>query len=380
MQCLPAIHSLPLHLLQGRRCALLTNDAACDAAGVRCIEALRERGVELTLLLSPEHGLSGMAQAGEAVGDGVDAATGLPVASLYGKDKRQIPSRLWNDFYIMLLDLPDVGVRYFTYADTVLRVLEQCASRGRPAILLDRPNPLGRALEGPVLERPLVSEVGCAPVPVRHGMTLGEYVTFAARERGLLSSLDLTVVPPVISPQAPPDPLFPDFGTPWRRPSPNLPSFPALCCYPGTCLFEGTNLSEGRGTPTPFQVVGAPFLDGEELLEALGRREYPGLRLRPVHFVPQASKHQGVACGGVEFQVTDPRECRAFAAALEVLEAVRLCHPRELSFLPEHFDRLLGSRGYRLGRESASALLARAERECRAFAKGRPPCQGPGGR
>ena len=257
MQCLPAIHSLPLHLLQGRRCALLTNDAACDAAGVRCIEALRERGVELTLLLSPEHGLSGMAQAGEAVGDGVDAATGLPVASLYGKDKRQIPSKLWNDFYIMLLDLPDVGVRYFTYADTVLRVLEQCASRGRPAILLDRPNPLGRALEGPVLERPLVSEVGCAPVPVRHGMTLGEYVTFAARERGLLSSLDLTVVPPVISPQAPPDPLFPDFGTPWRRPSPNLPSFPALCCYPGTCLFEGTNLSEGRGTPTPGG--GRPF-------------------------------------------------------------------------------------------------------------------------
>ncbi|MGN0867683.1 MAG: exo-beta-N-acetylmuramidase NamZ domain-containing protein [Oligosphaeraceae bacterium] len=367
MACLlPGIHGFSPGAVQGKPCALLTNDAARDARGRRTVDCLREMGVEVTLLLSPEHGLAGTAQAGEGVGDGRDAATGLPVVSLYGR-RREVPPELWRNFYIMIFDLPDVGVRYFTYADTILRVMEECARRGRPAILLDRPNPLGAEREGPLLEPELRSDVGCAGVPVRHGLTLGELLRFAARERGFLSSLAFQVVPSVRLPSCPPEPLFPDFGTPWRRPSPNLPSFEALCCYPGTCLFEGTNLSEGRGTEAPFQLVGAPFLEGEAVLELLGRREYPGLRLSPARFAPRASKHQGCSCGGVRFEVTDPRQCRSFGAALEVLDAVRRLHPRELVFLPEHFDHLLGSRAYRLGRESCQELLARASRQSREF-------------
>ncbi len=363
---LPGIHGFSPEMLQGKPCALLTNDAARDARGRRTVDCLREMGGEVTLLLSPEHGLAGTAQAGKGVGDGRDEATGLPVVSLYGSH-REIPSNFWEAFYIMVFDLPDVGVRYFTYAHTILRVMEECARRGRPALLLDRPNPLGTDREGPVLAPALRSDVGCACVPVRHGLTLGELLRFAAKERGFLSSLDFQVVPPLRLPSCPPAPLFPDFGMPWHRPSPNLPSFEALCCYPGTCLFEGTNLSEGRGTEAPFQWVGAPFVEGEAVLAALGRQTYPGLRLSPGRFAPRANKHQGCSCGGVRFEVTDPRKCRSFEAALEVLDAVRRLYPDKLIFLPEHFDHLLGSQEYRLGRESCPELLARASRQCREF-------------
>ena len=376
MACLlPGIHGFSPDTVRGKPCALLTNDAARDAEGRRTLDCLREMGVDLTLLLSPEHGLAGTAQAGEGVADGRDEATGLPVVSLYGSH-REIPSNLWEAFYIMVFDLPDVGVRYFTYADTILRVMEQCARRGRPAILLDRPNPLGEEREGPLLAPGLRSDVGCAGVPVRHGMTLGGLLSFAARERGFLSSLEFQVVPPVRLPSCPPHPLFPDFGVPWRRPSPNLPSFAALCCYPGTCLFEGTNLSEGRGTEAPFQLVGAPFVEGEAVLEAMGCREYPGLSLSPAHCVPQASKHQGIPCGGVRFTVTDVRKCRSFGAALALLEAVRRLYPGQLVFLPDHFDHLLGSRAYRQGQESCQALLDRASRESREFRPDSPSLPG----
>ncbi|MCQ2396528.1 MAG: DUF1343 domain-containing protein [Lentisphaeria bacterium] len=365
MSYLAGIDQLPLACLQGRRCALLTNAGALAADGSRSVDALLRHGIDVSLLFSREHGLAATAADGADVADDVDGATGIPVISLYGQHK-EVPEDAFARFDTMVVDLPDVGVRYYTYPDTLFTVMEACAAAGRPVVVLDRANPLGAVVEGPCLEEGFCSAVGRYGVPVRHGMTLGEYAMFAVRKCGLAQGVDLTVVKPVFQP-AVAEPLFTDFGRQWRNPSPNLRSFEALCCYPGTCLFEGTNLSEGRGTDTPFMNVGAPFLDSKAVLEAVGRREFDGLALREIAFTPETNKYAGERCGGIFFEVTDVRRCRAFEPALRVLDAVRKLYPNDFSFRAEHFDRLLGSDRYRLGSESLSELLSRAEIQSEEF-------------
>lgn len=366
-----AIDHFPFQDYRGIPCALLTNDAARDSRGVRTVDHLLQGGVDLTLLLSPEHGLAGSLQAGEEVPDGRDAATGLPVVSLYGKEKI-LPGDAWRRFQVLLVDLPDVGVRYYTYAHTVFQVLKAGAAHGISACILDRPDPLGKILEGPVLESSLRSDVGACAVPVRHGMSLGEYVVYAHAKEGAFPGMDFRILEYRLPGEAAgcdcDEPvLFPQFGVPWIPPSPNLPSFEALCCYPGTCLFEGTNLSEGRGTESPFQLVGAPFVDGTRVLQAMEHHTFPGLRLEPAVFAPTCSKHAGIPCGGVRFVVTDPAQCRSFAPALELLDAVRRKYPDAFRFNATHFDHLLGSSCYRRGEESCRQLLARSEHACRIF-------------
>lgn len=365
-----AIDDFPFRDYCGIPCALLTNDAARDSQGVRTTDRLLQGGVNLTLLLSPEHGLAGALQAGEEVPDGRDAATGLPVVSLYGKEK-SLPEDAWKRFQALLIDLPDVGVRYYTYAHTVFQVLKGCAAHGIEASILDRPNPLGKILEGPLLEPSQRSDVGACAVPVRHGMSLGEYAAYAHEKEGIIPDADFVVLSyelPGKSDRNRPV-LFPQFGVPWVPPSPNLPTFEALCCYPGTCLFEGTNLSEGRGTAAPFQLVGAPFVDGARVLQTMDHHEFPGLTLEPATFTPTCNKHAGIPCGGVCFGVTDPVKCRSFAPALELLDAVRREYPDALQFNATHFDHLLGSSCFRRGEESCQQLLARSEHECRIFNK-----------
>jgi len=367
MKYLSGAERIQADALKGRRCALLTNAGAVTADGTRVVDALQTAGINLTLLFSPEHGLAGTVADGVEVSENRDVASGLPVVSLYGKTK-EIPQENLDDFDVMLIDLPDVGVRYYTYPDTVFKVLDSCARAGKGAIILDRANPLGKALEGPLLEDGNQSDVGRFPVPVRHGMTLGEYAKLAIQEFGVAPGIDLTVIPFAFEPACE-NPLFPDFERPWRNPSPNLRSFEALCCYPGTCLFEGTNLSEGRGTTAPFQLVGAPFVDAQALLKKVGQQEFPGLRLAPAVFTPDANKFTGEACQGIEFHVTDVRQCRSFEAALRVLDAVRDLYPDAFEFRETHFDHLLGSSRYRLGTESLEGLLSRAERECEEFSE-----------
>lgn len=350
--------------LAGRKCAFLTNSAALSRDGRRAVEAAMDAGVRLVRLLSPEHGLDLQAAEGVHVSSGKDSATGLPVSSLYD-GSREVSTGVFEGVDTVLVDLPDVGVRYFTYADALFRMMDACASAGRDLVLLDRANPLGRTLEGPLLEMRHASDVGRFPVPVRHGMTLGEYAILTMERFGVAPGLRFTVVPPLFS-MSSADSCFLDFGCAWTAPSPNLNSFEALCCYPGTCLFEGTNLSEGRGTDTPFQLVGAPFVESDAILAALEGRCFPGLELAPATFTPKSGKHAGDMCHGVKFSVMDARKCRAFEAALRVLDAARRLFP-EFSFKAEHFDHLLGSQGFRLGTESLESLLSRAESECATF-------------
>lgn len=359
MSYFAGIDLLPLVCLNGRRCAFLTNAGALAADGTRSIETLLKYGVNVSLLFSPEHGLGATAADGAEVSDGVDAATGIQVVSLYGQHK-EVPQETLSLFDTMVVDLPDVGVRYYTYPDTLFNVMEACASAGKSVVVLDRANPLGGIVEGPCLEDGFQSVVGRYPVPVRHGMTLGEYAQFAVAKFGLAPGVDLRVVKAQFQP-AVDNANFTDFGRPWRNPSPNLRSFEALCCYPGTCLFEGTNLSEGRGTAAPFLQIGAPFVEPAAVLEAVGQRKFEGLKLHETVFTPESNKFAGEKCGGILFEVTDTRKCKSFEAALRVLDAVRRLYPEDFVFRTEHFDRLLGSDRYRLGRESLSELLLRAE-------------------
>ena len=355
---LPALQAL----LGGARVALLTNAGARDAQGRRTADALLENGFNVTQLFAPEHGLGGLAAAGEAVGDETDAATGLPVASLYG-EHREIPSALADRFDVLAVDLPDVGVRYYTYPDTLFRVMESCARLKRSVVVLDRPSPLGRVCQGPLLDMRFASDVGAASVPVRHGFSLGEYAAFAQSRCGRATGCDLRRVPFEDGGAE----GFPAFGLPWVNPSPNLRSFEALCAYPGTCLFEGTNLSEGRGTEAPFLTVGAPFVNPAPLLSAVANLS--GGVAEACEFTPTGSKFAGERCRGVRLVVIDWQSFNGFEWGLRLLDAARRSAPDEFVFRPEHFDHLLGDDRYRLGQVSADELLAEAEIQCAAFAE-----------
>ncbi len=249
------------HLIAGRRLGLITNQTGVDAAGVPTVDRLhalsadgrRPTAVGLVALFAPEHGIRGTARPGERVSDTVDTATSLPIYSLYGANRAPTAQQLAG-LDVLLVDLQDVGARTFTYVSTMVLSMRAAAAARRRIIVLDRPNPIGCAMQGPVLDTAYASFIGMLPVPLRHGMTIGELARFANAE--LRIGADLVVVP-VKGWRCE---WFDETGLPWVRPSPNLPDLEALAWYPGTVLFEATNLSVGRGTDAPFRFLGAPWL------------------------------------------------------------------------------------------------------------------------
>ena len=316
--------------------AALTRDLRFGAA------AAQQAGLPIVALFAPEHGLHLDLPAGANVPQQREPRTGLPVYSLYGADAAAL-APLLRGLTHLVIDLPDVGVRFFTYAATMLEVMRAAAEAGVPVTVLDRPNPLGgEVVAGPRLSGELVSEIG--PLegwPVRHGMTMGEIAHFAQAVH--LPHLDLRVVRLRGWSRGT---WFPGWRRAWVPPSPNLPHWENALAYPGTALLEGTNLSEGRGTPNPFLLVGAPWLAGEALSQALNQMGLPGVRFRPVRFRPCRSKHAGEVCEGVQVHITAPRRFRPVRTGLAILVAVRDQQPQHLTFL-EHqgryfFDLLLG--------------------------------------
>jgi len=280
-----------LGLISGKRLGLITNQTGVDARGVSTIDRLYGLpGVRLAALFAPEHGIRGAAAPGEAVGDSVDAETGLPIYSLYGANRAPTPSQL-EGLDVLLVDLQDVGTRTFTYPSTMVLAMRAAAAAGKRIVVLDRPNPIGCEMEGPVLDTAYASFIGMLPVPLRHGMTLGELARFANVE--LRIGADRVVVPGKGWTRCT---WFDATGLPWVRPSPNLPDLEAEAWYPGTVLFEATNLSVGRGTDAPFTQLGAPWLADTVRygwLSGFGT---------PVTFTPRApgdGKYGGVACSGV---------------------------------------------------------------------------------
>jgi len=368
-------------LLRGRTVGLLCHQASVTRGlshAARAIGAIR--GVKLRRLFAPEHGLTGAAQDHARIGTERDALTGLPVVSLYGKRLAPDPRAL-EGLDVLVVDLQDVGARYYTFVWTMALAMRGAARGALPVVVLDRPNPLGgEKLEGNMPDPRFASFVGLYPLPTRHGMTIGELAGYLNDSHGL--GCDLTVVPMLGWQRAM---TWEDTGLPWVAPSPNMPTPDTARVYPGGCLVEGTNLSEGRGTTRPFECIGAPFLDGARLVRALTRRRLPGAGFRAIGFEPAFHKWKGRRCGGVQVHVSDPDRFKPVATYIALLAEARSQAPRHFRWRkpPYEFERrklpidLLGGgpsiRRAIEGRAQLRRLEASWRRDLARFARARRP-------
>jgi uncharacterized protein YbbC (DUF1343 family) len=359
---LEVLLSRPLEL-KGRRLGLLANQASVDRSLRHAADLLTAcQHVRLVALFAPEHGIRGEAQDMEPVASGTDPATGLPVHSLYGAtaDTLAPTEEMLAGLDLLICDLQDVGARYYTFAATLFHVLDAAAARGLPVLVADRPNPLGgEVLEGPVLVPGFESFVGGIPVPIRHGLTIGELARLYDEERHV--GVDLRVIRMERWRRRM---LGPETGLPWIAPSPNMPTPETAVVYPGACLVEGTNLSEGRGTTRPFELIGAPWLDAVALADEMNRLERPGVKFRPHWFRPVAQKWAGETCAGVQVHVTDPRSFRSFGSYVALLAAIRRQAPERFRWRTESYE----FEGARM----AIDLLAGSDRLRRDLEEGRP--------
>jgi uncharacterized protein YbbC (DUF1343 family) len=327
-----------LDLLHGKRVGLVTHPAAVLPDLTAAGDALLKAGVRLTALFGPEHGLDGAAADGAPVGDAVHPHSGLPVYSLYGAVKEPTPGMLAG-VDVLVFDMQDVGVRFYTFMSTLFCVLQGAARAGKPVVVLDRPNPInGLLLEGPLVAPGFASFVGIVPVPIRHGLTLGEMARWMDGEHAL--GADLTIVAMQGWQRAM---WFDETGLPWVPTSPAMPHLSTATLYPGLCLLEGTNLSLGRGTALPFEICGAPWVDGRILAERLNALALPGVRARATRFAPGSDQFAGEMCGGIQLHVTDRHALRPLRLGLHLVAALRDLYPDEFTWRASHFDRLVGS-------------------------------------
>lgn len=324
--------------LRGKRVGLLTNPSAVDGDLNSTYDILRNApDVRLTALFGPEHGFAAAAPDGESVASNIDARTGLPIYSLYGPTRR--PTReMFANVDILMCDIQDIGVRYYTFMWTISHAIEAAGEFGLEVLILDRPNPLGDKVAGAPLESRFASLVGRYPVPTQHGMTLGELAQMVNLEWSPHPA-QLAVIPCEGYHRGM---AWDSTGLPFVPPSPNMPHLVTVQHYPGACLIEGTSLSEGRGTALPFEIVGAPGLDGTALADALNQSCGPGVRFRPHMFRPSASKFASELCGGVQAHIVDPGAYRPLEVWLTALRVIRTCYPFTWN---DHFERLIGVDG-----------------------------------
>ena len=332
-----------------KRVGLVTHAGAVTGDLAPAVDALH-RACTLVALFSPEHGLAGHVADGAPISSTIDPHTGLPLYSLYGETRKPTPEMLgYGDgppIDVLVVDMQDVGVRFYTDTWTMSHVLEAAAEHGIAMIVLDRPNPIGGVVcEGPVLEPGYGSFVGRYLLPVRHGLTLGELALLFNRERGL--NADLTVVEAEGWQRAM---WYDQTGLPWVPPSPAMPRLDTAIVYPGTCLIEGVNVSTGRGTATPFEGIGAPYIDGHRLASALNELSLPGVRFRPIAFTPTAHSYAGETCHGVFLHVTDRRAFGPLRTGLYLVSTIRSLWPDAFEWRatswegrPPHFDLLIGN-------------------------------------
>lgn len=328
--------------LAGRRVGLITNHTGKNSAGESTIDLLFGRSdLELVALFSPEHGIRGAAEAGEKVASGRDEKTGLPIHSLYGETRKPTPEML-EGIEVLVFDIQDIGTRYYTYVWTMALALQAAAENDIPFVVLDRPNPIGGdRVQGNVLDPEFATFVGLYPVPMRHGLTVGELARWINGEFEL--GADLTVIEMEGWSR---DRWYDETGLPWTAPSPNMPSLESALHYPGTCLYEGTNISVGRGTSIAFQQIGAPWLDHEVLAQRLNDYGLPGVRFDAVVFTPDKpgdGKYGGEAVRGIRFVATDRESYDPVRAGLAALVEIQRLHPDRLQWRASHFDRLAGT-------------------------------------
>ena len=303
-------------LIAGRRIGLVSNPASIDSSFRHAADRLAgEDGWNLTALFGPQHGFRSDLQENMIESPHAqDVKRRVPVHSLYS-ETREPTREMLADVDVLVVDLQDVGTRIYTYIYTMANCLRAARRHGVPVVVCDRPNPIdGESIEGAALDPSYESFVGQFPIPMRHGMTIGELARLFNDHFGIGAAVD--VVPMEGWRRSM---YHDDTGLPWVLPSPNIPTLETAIVYPGAVLFEGTMLSEGRGTTRPFELIGAPWIDGERLAEEMNRRRLAGVVFRPVVFEPTFHKHAGQSCGGCQLHVTDRRKFRPLQAAVELL-------------------------------------------------------------
>ncbi len=364
-------------LVRNRRIGLVTNQSGVDANGVRDLDRLVGSGLRVTAVFAPEHGLRGVTDVDQAPDTRVeqDSATGITVYLLHDGVRLHPPTAgMLEQVDLLLVDLQDAGARYYTYPAAVATIMEAAAPRRLPVVVLDRPNPIGGAVQGDVQDSVTASAVARFPVAMRHGMTIGELARLANATLGLGADLHVVPVDGWHRSMA-----FDVTGLPFVPPSLNLRTLESLYHYPGLCLFEGTNLSVGRGSDTPFEQIGAPWLDTTVVLAALRRAAPPGVRFSATRFTPAApgdGKYPDTLLAGIRVTTTDRRIYDPTVTAVHLLAALRQTHQAEFAFRPAQFDRLAGGPDLRTAierGESVSAIAARWRDELKRFRDRRRP-------
>lgn len=319
--------------------ALVCHPASVDRRLRHAIDVVRDAGLRLVSLLGPEHGIDAAAQDMEVVeGEQRDAV--VPTYNLYGDEFESLRPRAeqFHDAKWLVCDLQDVGARYYTYVWTMMLAAEVALDAGMRVLILDRPNPLGGVddwVEGGLIAAGEESFVGLHSVCTRHGMTVGELLQMSLEERGV-AGLDRFEVLRCTGWTR--DMLFGDTGLPWVLPSPNMPTMDTALVYPGQCLFEGTKLSEGRGTTRPFELFGAPWVDGDALARALSPEEHPGLAVRPCAFKPMFQKHANDGCAGLQLHVQDPAAVRSVRTSWALLRELHRQDPGAFEWRTERYE------------------------------------------
>ncbi len=331
--------------LRTSKVGCLTHSAAVDRRGVRTLDVLEELGASYSVIFSPEHGLDGVAQAQEAVpheGSQVAARLGSRAVSLYGTERGSLAptDEALSETDVLVIDLVDIGTRFYTYVWSAWMTLQVAARRGIHTVVLDRPNPISgdpTTLEGRPQEQEFLSFVGLEPLPIRHAMTIGELLCYLADRAGLPLGAQgaLSVVRPAGWER---HRTAHAWGRPFVNPSPNIPTLETALVYPGACLLEGTNLSEGRGTTLPFQSVGAPFVDAERLVSDLLSQGVPGAWVRPISFRPTFDKYANEVCHGVMIHVTDPTIFRPVATYVALIALTRAQAEESFQFLTQGYE------------------------------------------
>ena len=329
--------------IRGKSIGLITNHTGVDATLQSNHRLFAEASdCQLSAIFSPEHGLWGAVQDGITVNSIDNTDENVPIFSLYGQSMRPTAEQL-EGIDLLVYDMQDVGVRYYTYISTLLHAMEAVNDYGVEFIVADRPNPITcTAIEGAVLTSGFESFVGIHTLPIRYGLTIGELAMLLKAERVPPCRLKIAWMHGYERWM-----WYDDTGLQWVPPSPNMPTLTTAILYPGLCLFEGTNMSEGRGTTTPFEYIGAPWCDGERWTQTLNALRLPGVLFRPVVFTPapvnENTKHATQTCGGVAIHVTDRERFRPVETAIHMLSTLTSEYSDHFAFRTAHFDRLAGN-------------------------------------